>query len=92
MRLRKILPMFEVTDLLKGGLNQMMFLVLWFGLHFAVVYSMGCLWPFIFSALLYTILFLLNMFMLEEFSDSLRLIDIGMCLMMEGGWLEEVFM
>ena len=30
--------------------------------------------------------------MLEELLDSLRLIDLGICLVIEGGWFEEVCM
>ena len=33
---------------------------------------------------------LLKISMLEELLDSLRLIDFGICLVIEGGWFEEV--
>ena len=33
---------------------------------------------------------LLNISILDELSDSLRLIDIGICLVIEGEWFEEV--
>ena len=33
---------------------------------------------------------LLNMSTLDEFSESQQLMDIGICLMIEGGWLEKV--
>ena len=35
-------------------------------------------------------LFLLKILMLEESSNSLRLINFGICLMIQGGWFEEV--
>ena len=54
------------------------------------VYSSCFVYPLFFSAFLYMIFLLLNMPMLDELSDSLRLINIGICLMIEGGWFEEV--
>ena len=35
-------------------------------------------------------LYLLKMPMLEELSDSLVLTDFGICLIIEGGWFEDV--
>ena len=37
-------------------------------------------------------LFLLKMSMLEELADSLRLIDLGICLIVEGERFEELYM
>ena len=35
---------------------------------------------------------LLKTSMLEELMDSLRLVDFGICLVIVGGWFEEVYM
>ena len=53
------------------------------------LFTQLCLCPF-FSALLYMFFQLLNMTMLNELSDHLRLMDIGICFMVEGVWFEEV--
>ena len=45
-----------------------------------------------FSAVSYSPFALLKMVSLEELSDNLRAIDSGICLMIGGGWLEEVCM
>ena len=64
-----------------------MFLFMFFGLVFGGVYSSFCGYPFFFSVLLYMFFLLLNISMLDEFSDSLRQMDtssrIGICLMTE---------
>ena len=62
---------------------------LFFGLVFSGVYSSRCGYPF-FSALLYMLFLLLNMSMLEELSDSLQLMYIGIGLMIDGEWFEVV--
>ena len=43
-----------------------------------------------FLVLFYMCLYLLKISMLEKLSDSLQLIDFGICLISEGRWFEEV--
>ena len=84
-RLRNILPMFVLTFLLYGGLNQIMFLFLFFfvvlrGVNMSVGEN-----PLFFSAVSYSPFALLKMVPLEELWDNLRAMDFGICLMMGGG-------
>ena len=62
------------------------FLVLW-GVNISVGEN-----PLFFSAASYSPFALLKMVSLEELSNSLRTMDSGICLMIGGGWLEEVCM
>ena len=63
---------------------------------FWIVFFYVCILVFVykrcFCALSYMCLYLMKMSILEELSDYLRLIDFSICLMIEGGWFEEVWM
>ena len=83
--------MFVLTFLLYGGLNQIMFLFLfYFGVLRGVNMSVGEN-PLLFSALSYSLFALLKMVSLEELLDNLRAMDSGIGLMIGGGWLDGYF-
>ena len=86
--------MFVWTLALYGGLNQMMFLFL------VLVCLVGCGdeyervggCPLTLRAFSYSGLALLNISLFDELSESLLLIEFGICLMTVGGWFENVLM
>ena len=94
IRLRNRLPTLVATFLLYGGLNQMVFLFLFF-LFFCVgvlVYVMFSLWPLVFSAFWYSGAAWLKMCSSDDMSEILRPMADDMFLMMLGGWLDCVCM
>ena len=97
MRFRKVLPTFVLTDLLNGGLNQMMFLRL---VEFDVdgvldlfvlavgSYVNGSSYLLRFNASLYTGAVDWNKEWFAESDDIRLLMDLGNCLIIAGGWFE----
>ena len=75
-------PMFVLTFLLKGGLNQIMFLFLFRFFGLLGLNSRFAVRPEVFSASSYYVLALLEISSLAKLSDNLRLADAGICLMM----------
>ena len=86
INLRKVFPMFVLMFLLKGGLNQIMFLFLFrFFFGRLGLNSRSAVCPEVLSAFSYSVLALLKISSIVELSDNLWLTDVGICLMMDLG-------
>ena len=77
--------MFVLMFLLKGGLNQIMFLFLFRFFGRLGLNSRSAVRPEVLSAFSYSVLALLKIFSFAELSDNLWLMDVGICLMMDLG-------
>ena len=75
------------TFLLKGGLNQTMFLCLFLLVCCFGMNCSGSLYPLSFNAFSYCSLASLNIFSFDELSHSRLLIDVGNCFITCGGGL-----
>ena len=95
IRLRNIFPMLVFTFLPYGGLNQMIFLFRYFLLLavsiFAWYFSL-CLYPDLSKASWYGVTESLKIFSENDNDESRDSIESGSCLMINGGWLDSMFM
>ena len=85
INLRKVFPMFVLMFLLKGGLNQIMFLFLFRFFGQLGLNSRSAVCPEVLSAFSYSVFALLKISSFAELSDNLWLTDVGICLMMDLG-------
>ena len=85
INLRKVFPMFLLMFLLKGGLNQIMFLFLFRFFRRLGLNSRSPVCPEVFSAFSYSVLALFRISLFAELSDNLWLTDVGIYLMMDLG-------
>ena len=88
MSLKNSLPIFVLTFKLEGGLNQITFLF-WFRFVFWDGFSnFSCVWyPLFLSAVLYSILALVNSVSSQDKLEIRLLVIYGTCLIIDGGWL-----
>ena len=80
INLRKVFPMFVLMFLLKGGLNQIMFLFLFHFFGRLVLNSRSAVCPEVLRAFSYSVLALLKISSFAELSDNLWLTDVGILL------------
>ena len=92
MRQRNILPMFVFMLTLYGWLNHVIFLLQFLLGGGADVNSMVSLKPLISSTLSYVDTALLKYSFLQDISDILLLTIDGICLVIVGGWLDNLLM
>ena len=87
--------MLVFTILLYGGLNQMMFLFRCFLLLAVFIFAWYlslCLYPDLPKASWYGVTESLKISSEEDNNESRHSIESGSCLMINGGWLDSVFM
>ena len=95
IRFRNIFPILVFTFLLYGGLNQMMFLFRCFLLLAVFIFAWYlslCLYPDLSKASWYGVTESLKISSEEDNNESRDSIESGSCLMIDGGWLDSVFM
>ena len=95
IRFRNSFPMLVFTFLLYGGLNQMIFRFLCFLLLAVSVFAWYlslCLYPDLSKASWYGVTESLKISSEEDNDESRDSIESGSCLMIDGGWLESMFM
>ena len=85
INLRNVFPMLLFMFLLNSELNKMMFLFLFHFVSLLGVNSRSAMCPESFSASSYSVVALLKISSPAELSDSLQLIDAGICLMVVRG-------
>ena len=91
MSLRKCFPILFLTCWLYGGLNHKMFrdLFRFFGgVWLGSLYCRFCLCPASFNAFSYSGFAASNIFLLLDRLDNRASIALGICFIMEGGWLD----
>ena len=94
-KIKNIFPMLVFTFLLYGELNQAMFLFQCFLLLAVFIFTWYLslrLYPDLSKASWYGVTELLKIFSEENNDESWDLIESGSCLMIDGGWLDSVFM
>ena len=85
--------MFVETDLLKGGLNHIMFGFCVFGFSdLLLVYFKSTLQPNFFSASLYSTFPVLKISWLDDVLNSLSDMEFGNCLLICSGWFKNEWM
>ena len=87
--------MLVLTFLLYGGLNQMIFLFRCFLLLTVSIFALYlslCLYPDLSKASWYGITESLKIYSEEDNGESRDSMESGSCLMIDGGWLDSMFM
>ena len=89
--------MFVLTPRLKGGLNQIIFLLFslfffsfWLSLVCGGWYLSSWLWPLSFRAFWYIGFASLKLFSLLDIAESLLFMPIGICFIIDAGWFDPV--
>ena len=94
IRFRNIFSMLVFPFLLYGGLNQMIFLFRWFLLLAASIFALYlslCLNPDLSEASWHGITEAWKISSVEDNDESRDSIESGSCLMIDGGWLDSMF-